>query len=104
VSSGRISFIHPQIPTLAKVPPTGDHWIHQPKLDGFRCIAVKNGAMVRLFSRRGVEFRLPGMAAVLANLAAETAVLDTELICVRADGRADFFALLRQRPCSGHQR
>jgi ATP-dependent DNA ligase len=36
------------------------------------------------------------VAAALANLAAETAALDTELICVHAEGRADFHGLLRQ--------
>jgi hypothetical protein len=40
--------------------------------------------------------RLPGMAAAFANLAAETAVIDTELISVHADGRADFYALMRE--------
>jgi ATP-dependent DNA ligase len=94
--STRPTFIQPQIPTVAKAPPTGDHWIHQPKLDGFRCVATKAGAKVTLYSRRGIEFRLPGMAAALSNLAAETAVLDAELIYVHADGRADFYGLMRQ--------
>jgi bifunctional non-homologous end joining protein LigD len=94
--SARISFIQPQIPTLAKASPTGELWVHQPKLDGFRCIVVKNGTMVRLFSRRGVEFRLPGMATALADLATNTAVLDGELVLLGADGRANFFALLRE--------
>jgi len=91
-----VTFIPPQVPASAKIPPAGELWIHQAKLDGFRCIAVKDGTKVRLYSRRGLEFRLPGMAAALANLAAHTAVLDTELIRVSPDGRADFFALLRQ--------
>ena len=77
-------------------PPTGEVWVHQPKLDGFRCIVVKNGGGLRVYSRRGVEFRLPGMAAALTNLGAETAVIDGELICVGADGRADFYGLMRQ--------
>jgi hypothetical protein len=88
-------FIPPQAPAAAKVPPVGELWTHQPKLDGFRCVAVKEGAKVRLYSRRGTEFRLPAMAAALAKLAADTAVLDAELIHVGADGRADFYALLR---------
>jgi hypothetical protein len=36
------------------------------------------------------------MAAALANLPADTAVLDAELIHVSAGGLAEFFALLRQ--------
>jgi bifunctional non-homologous end joining protein LigD len=95
VSAVRPTFLHPSVPIPVKVPPTGDLWIHQPKLDGYRCVVVKDRAKVRLYSRRGNEFHLPGMAAALANLAADTAVLDTELISVHADGRADFYALKR---------
>ena len=39
---------------------------------------------------------MPGMAEALVELAADTAVIDAELICRHADGRADFYALMRE--------
>jgi bifunctional non-homologous end joining protein LigD len=96
VSAARPSFIDPCVPFRAEAPPTGELWTHQPKLDGFRAILLKIGDRVRIYSRRGVEFRLPGMAEALAELAADTAVIDAELICRHANGRADFYALMRE--------
>jgi ATP-dependent DNA ligase len=35
----------------AMQPPTGETWLHEIKHDGFRIIARKDGARVRLYSR-----------------------------------------------------
>jgi ATP-dependent DNA ligase len=48
--------IEPCIPTRATKPPVGPQWIHEIKHDGYRLIARKRGAGVRLFTRNG--FRL----------------------------------------------
>jgi hypothetical protein len=42
----------PCLPTSARQPPSGDLWLHEIKHDGFRVIARKNGARVKLCSRR----------------------------------------------------
>jgi len=44
-------FIEPCLPTKADTLPSGGLWIHEIKYDGFRIIARKNGAQVRLYSR-----------------------------------------------------
>jgi len=36
------------LPSKATTPPTGDAWLHEIKHDGFRVIARKDGARVRL--------------------------------------------------------
>jgi hypothetical protein len=43
--------IEPCIPTKADTLPSGGLWIHEIKHDGFRIIARKNGAQVKLYSR-----------------------------------------------------
>jgi bifunctional non-homologous end joining protein LigD len=45
-------FIPPCLPTKTPQPPTGDAWLHEIKHNGFRVIARKDGARVRLYSPR----------------------------------------------------
>jgi putative ABC transport system substrate-binding protein len=46
-------FVPPCLPTKAQQPPSGPLWWHGIKHDGFRVIARKDGARVRLYSRPG---------------------------------------------------
>src|SRR2546425_12266627 len=46
-------FIAPCLPSSAPQPPSGAMWLHEIKHDGFRVIARKDGAKVRLYSRPG---------------------------------------------------
>jgi ATP-dependent DNA ligase I len=59
------------------------------KLDGIRIQAHLSGGSVRLFTRTLDEItgRLPEVVATLARLPVRAAVLDGELIALRADGR-----------------
>jgi bifunctional non-homologous end joining protein LigD len=41
-------FIAPCLPTSAKQPPAGEVWVHEIKHDGFRVIARKQAARVKL--------------------------------------------------------
>jgi bifunctional non-homologous end joining protein LigD len=54
-------FIAPCLPTKAPEPPTGALWLHEIKHDGFRVVACKSGATVRLYSRPGndLTYRFP---------------------------------------------
>jgi bifunctional non-homologous end joining protein LigD len=69
-------------------------WLLEPKLDGLRCIAVRNGGTVTLFSRNRLSFntRFPAIVKALGSLPATNFVLDGELVGLQ-DGRADFGAL-----------
>src|SRR5438046_2870195 len=49
-------FIAPCLPTKAERPPSGELWLHEIKHDGFRVIARKDGARVRLYSWPGRQF------------------------------------------------
>jgi len=48
-------FIEPCLPTKADVAPSGGLWVHEIKHDGFRVIARKIGAQVRLQKRIGAS-------------------------------------------------
>ena len=60
----------PCLPRLAKAPPSGPSWIHEIKHDGFRIIARRDGASVRLLTRNGYDFseRYPLIVAAVEAL------------------------------------
>src|SRR5580700_6735492 len=86
-------FIDPCIPTLAAKPGTGPGWVHEIKQD-----ARRDGAVVRLFTRRGHDWteRYPAIASAAAKLRARSFTLDGEAVVTGADGVAVFDALHRR--------
>jgi bifunctional non-homologous end joining protein LigD len=90
-----VKFVRPCIPMTAKAIPRGDDWLHEPKLDGYRFQIVKDGAAVRLYSRRGYDWtkRLASLAEALAGLLCTSAVIDGELVFPTSEGHPDFRAL-----------
>jgi ATP-dependent DNA ligase len=46
-------FIAPCLPSKTDKLPSGSDWLHEIKHDGFRVIARKNAAQVKLYSRPG---------------------------------------------------
>src|SRR5258705_10277074 len=85
-------FIAPCLPTSAPQPPSGGLWLHEIKHDGFRVIARKSGARVRLYSRPGndLTYRFPLIVEALAGLGLESCIIDGEAVACRDDGIADF--------------
>lgn len=87
-------FVRPQLGTLKKSPPTGERWIHEIKLDGYRTQAHLRGDNVRMFTRNGLDWtkKLPAIAESLVEASLGQAILDGEVVVV-VDGRPDFAAL-----------
>jgi ATP-dependent DNA ligase len=58
-------FIAPCLPSKTDKLPSGSEWLHEIKHDGFRVIARKKGAQVRLYSRPGNDLthRFPQQVA-----------------------------------------
>jgi ATP-dependent DNA ligase len=75
--------------------PAGAGWEYEVKWDGYRIVAVKNGAEVQLFSRRGASFtdRFRAVTKAVAGVHADTAVLDGEVVAADAQGRPSFQVL-----------
>ena len=89
-----LPFIEPCVPKEVRQPPRGEDWIHQPKLDGWRCQAVKVRPKVTLYSRQGHDLtrRFPTIAAAIAKLPANSVTLDGEIVQSGERG-IDFYAI-----------
>src|SRR5213594_4464622 len=85
-------FIPPCLPTKAERPPSGDLWLHEIKHDGFRVIARKDGAKVRLFSRpdNDLTYRFPLIVESLARLRPRSCIIDGEAVACDDHGMPNF--------------
>ena len=77
--------------------PVGPQWQYEPKWDGFRCIAFRDGARVELRSKSGQSLTryFPEIVAALQSFPAKRFVLDGELV-VPIDTALSFDALLQR--------
>src|SRR6516164_7318443 len=91
-----LGIIEPSLPSPAKAPPSGPGWIHEIKHDGFRIMARRDGAGVRLITRHGNDLtaRFPMIAPAVAALPARSCVIDGEAIVCDENGLA-IFELIR---------
>ena len=74
--------------------PSGEQWLYELKLDGYRALAFKRNGVVHLRSRNDNDFatRYPGVLKGLAKMPDDT-VIDGEVIAFDDDGRPSFNAL-----------
>jgi ATP-dependent DNA ligase len=94
-----LGIIEPCLPSPAKAPPSGPGWIHEIKHDGFRIMARRSAAGVRLITRNGNDFtaRFPLAAAAVGSLPANSFLIDGEAIVTNAKGLAVFDLIRRKR-------
>ena len=82
--------------------PSGDDWQYEPKWDGFRCLAFRDGAEIFLQSKAGQPLAryFPDIVDALLRLPAKKFVIDGELV-IEVDGRLSFDELqLRLHPAA----
>ena len=74
--------------------PEGGNWTYEPKLDGYRALAVKGETKLQLRSRNNKDFslRYPEVMKALRSLPDQT-VVDGEIVALDASGRPSFNAL-----------
>ena len=62
--------------------PEGEHWVYEPKWDGFRCLAFREGDAIELQSKAGQPLAryFPELVELLAALGAKRFVLDGEIV------------------------
>ena len=77
--------------------PRGKEWQYEPKWDGFRCLAFRDGDQIELQSKSGQSLTryFPDVVATLAALKPKRFVLDGEIVV--PDGRVFSFDNLLQR-------
>jgi ATP-dependent DNA ligase len=82
--------------------PTGGGWQYEPKWDGFRCVAFRDGEQIFLQSKSGQPLAryFPDIVGVLATLSERQIVFDGELV-VPVSGALSFDELqLRLHPAA----
>jgi bifunctional non-homologous end joining protein LigD len=85
-------FIAPCLPSKTDKLPSGSQWLHEIKHDGFRVIARKTGAQVRLYSRPGndLTYRFPLIVETLARLRSRSCIIDGEAVACDDNGVTSF--------------
>jgi bifunctional non-homologous end joining protein LigD len=75
-------FISPQLATLVKEAPTGDHWFHELKFDGYRLLCHINRRKVRFWTRNQKDWtdKFPNLSRAVQSIPATSAILDGEVI------------------------
>src|SRR5579864_9381728 len=93
----RLGIIEPCLPSPAKVPPSGPGWLHEIKHDGFRIMARRDSAGVRLITRAANDFsgRFPFIAMAVAKLPVRSCLIDGEAIVCDENGLAVFDLIRR---------
>jgi bifunctional non-homologous end joining protein LigD len=84
------AFIQPFRPIVAQRPPSGPGWVHELKHDGYRLqIHVRDGR-VRLYTMNGNDWTAyPRIVEQAARLKG-SAIIDAEVVCLDANGVAQF--------------
>jgi ATP-dependent DNA ligase len=86
--------------------PTGKEWQYEPKWDGFRCLAFRDGNKILLQSKSGQPLAryFPDLVASLQRLSAKQFVLDGEIV-IPVRGRLSFDdVLMRIHPAESRVR
>src|ERR1700758_1494606 len=92
-----LGIIEPCLPSPAKAPPSGPGWLHEIKHDGFRILARRDSAGVRLITRAGNDFssRFPFIAMAVGKLPVSSCLIDGEAIVCDENGLSVFDLIRR---------
>lgn len=87
-----VRFIQPMAAALVDALPTGNEWLYEAKFDGYRAMALKDGAKVKLLSRKGNDLTAdyPSVKTAVAILKAQSAIIDGEIVAFDEAGRPSF--------------
>src|SRR5262245_14376429 len=92
-------FIEPCLPSPADRPPSGPDWIHEIKHDGYRLMARRDSAGIRLLTRNGHDWspRYPLILEAVNRLKVRSCLIDGEAVACDENGLAVFQRLRRKR-------
>src|SRR5581483_1444082 len=85
-------FIKPQLATLKMKAPSGDHWIHEIKYDGYRVQIHLDPGKAKVFTRNGHDWTNRFSAIAKAFDLKSQSIFDGEVVVVQ-DGRTNFSEL-----------
>jgi len=86
--------------------PSGEGWLYEPKWDGFRCLAFRQGGNVQLQSKAGQPLQryFPELVAALAELPHSQFLLDGEIVIYHGDRLSFDSLLMRIHPAASRIR
>lgn len=95
--SGPARWIPPMLATLTEEPFSRQGWLFEPKLDGERCLAVRDGAEIRLVSRnqKTLNEKYPELVKAFHAQKERRFAVDGEIVTFR--GRVTSFSKLQSR-------
>ena len=90
--------LQPMLATISRHVPEGSEWTYEIKWDGFRGLCFLQDGKLRIVSRNGnpMNGQFPELAELPACLAAESAMIDGEVVAFDSAGRPSF-SLMQQR-------
>ncbi len=90
-------FISPHLATEVSIPPEGDDWLHELKLDGYRIQLhinqLKAGERRTVINtRKGLDWtnRMPDISKIAARLPVKSALVDGEVVVLDSSGKTSF--------------
>ena len=88
-------FVAPQLALLAELPPNGDNWIHEIKLDGYRTLCHKLKSNIKLLTRSGLDWtnKYKFIEQECKKIPADSVMLDGEIVWVDHNGVSHFQGL-----------
>ena len=86
------AFVRPQLATLVDAVPQGASWLHEIKFDGYRVLCRIENRRATFLTREGHDWtrRFDFLTGAALALPAHEALLDGEVVALRADGSTDF--------------
>jgi bifunctional non-homologous end joining protein LigD len=81
-SKANPEFVEPMTAALVDQLPEGNEWLYEAKFDGYRALILKDGAHVRILSRKGHDLsrNYPTIVGAVAALGATKVALDGEIV------------------------
>src|SRR5215471_8399777 len=90
-AAANLVFIEPMKALVVRDLPPGD-WLYEMKFDGYRALAFKAGAEVRLLSRNRTNFNdnYPQLVDSLKSFRTKNFIIDGEIAALDEHGRSSF--------------
>src|SRR5438445_1470658 len=90
--------VQPIAPKRIQAPFDHTEFVFELKMDGWRCMTYIEDGACRLISRKQNQYKsFRPLAAALAKLKVQNAVIDGEVVCLDKEGKSVFLDLLRPR-------
>ncbi len=93
----RPAFRPVQLAKLHTTVPAGDDWLHEVKVDGYRCLAAVGAGSVRLYTRSGLDWTqtFGALRPAFESLPCKNALIDGEMVAAGVEKNA--FSELQSR-------